>query len=404
MNAGPGELRKLPIVRFSRWVKYLLDYNMLDRLTGVPESEMKPLLGEFWLKYRRLYPEHQLFTLADNGQVDLRRTIPVYAHVDEGRTYKSKALLLLSLHGCVGKGTRSYNRRQVRKLALKRNGMGLNYIGSTWSTQFAVGCLLRSAMNQHPSSLDTLLEHFAADATMLATTGVQSTAGDRRVWAQVLGLKGDLPALVKCGNFTRNYARGPKQATGKKPCGGICWQCLAGCEEGEHIPFEDYRSTAKWKTTMWAARPWSVEPPILGDIPMRPQCPEKFFQTDLWHNWHNGLGKFGVVNCLVIFIYSGQLIPVRSVEDKLKWLTSDFIAFCKRSNITPFLKEFTRDNLSFDSHGSCPQGLWSKALVTTQTMLYVQDFCDRFLQEQDDEILDAIVTRLASVPFWSFVY
>ncbi|CAE7029608.1 unnamed protein product [Symbiodinium sp. CCMP2592] len=391
-----GELKNLPVVKISSWVKYLLDAGKLEQLVGVPEQEMESRLEEFWLRYRQLEPEHQIFVLAENGALELKRTVPVFAHVDEGRTYKSKALLILSVHGCLGKGTRSYNKRLVRKPHIKRDPMGMNYVGSTWSTHFAFGSLLRSYINEDVSCLDKLMSAFGQDMTELATHGVTSENGQKRLWVQILGIKGDLPALGKIGNFVRNYSRVPKKPTSKTACPGICWLCKGGQELPVHIPFEDFRPAAAWKATAFAERPWDVEPPVLAAIPGLPDKPEAFFVTDFWHNFHNGVGKYWVANGLSMFVFSNDFIPARSIESKLEWLSRDFVRYCQRVKITPFLKEFTRDNLSMDSFDSYPQGLWSKAEVTTQTMLYLQDLCERLVAPgTEDKILAGIASQTA---------
>ena len=379
-----GELKKLPVVKFSTWAQYLLDYEKLELLVGVPEQEMEPRLEEFWCRFKMLYPEHQIYVLAENGTLELKRTVPVFAHVDEGRTYKKSALLILSVHGCLGKGTRSYAKRIVRKPHIKRDPMGMNYVGSTWSTHFTIGSLLRSLINQDASCLNSLMSTFGQDMSDLATQGITITSanGRKRLWIQIIGIKGDLPALGKIGNFVRNYSRVPKKAVSKKPCPGICWLCKAGQEHPEHIAFEDFRPGAAWEQTTFEERPWNTEPPVLAEIPCIPDQPEAFFMTDFWHNFHSGLAKFWVANALVIFLFTPNMVPARSIEKKLEWLSSDFQSFCKRANITPFLKEFTRDNLSLDSFESYPQGLWSKAVVSTQTMLYVQDFASDLLVRQ----------------------
>ena len=326
INAGPADLAKLPVVKISSYVKYLLDYDKLDVLVGVVEDEMEPLLEEFWARYKSLHPEHQLFVLADNTQVVLKRTIPLFAHVDEGRTYKSKALLVLSVHGCLGKGTRAYNKRQkhVKKVHVKQSEMPLNYVGSTWATHFSFASLLRSSMNKHPEALDALMQSFSADLKLCSTAGIASSSGNRKVWVQVIGLKGDLPALSKVAGFERSFARVPKKAVSKKPCPGICWMCLAGVEEPRHVPFEDMRPQAAWQTTMYQQRPWVDDPKVLEGVALEPSRPESWFLTDIWHNFHNGLAKFWVANALVMFLYTPGMVPVRSVEGRLEWLSNDF--------------------------------------------------------------------------------
>ena len=366
----------LPVVRPSDWMRYILDHGHMDRVIGVGTDEMEPLLEEFWARLRPLQPEHQIWVLADNGQVQLRRTLPMYCHLDEGRTYKSKALMVMSVHGAVGRGTRNYVRRMgVRKRHLKRDPMGLNFVGSTWATQFFYGSLLRAAYSEDERCLEAMLADFATDMSVLAADGVWNSAGTERVWVQLLGVKGDLPALTKIGGFNRSFFRGPKAATSKNASPGVCWLCMAGAEHPRHIPFEDFSLAASWRTEPTVV-PWSREPTILGDIPLQPSQPERFFLTDLWHNWHNGLAKIWTASVIVMLLYSG-VMPGNSIPERLKWMSGQFTRFCRGAKITPHMREFTRDNLSFETFNSPPQGLWSKASVSTHVMLFLQSFFGR---------------------------
>ena len=202
---GEGEAAALPIVTVSSWVRYLMDNSLIQQLCGVTIDALEPLLQEFWQRFRAIHPTHAVFAPAST--VPLHRLVPIYAHIDDGRTYKSKALTVLSIHGCLGKGTRSYVRRMgTRKIHLKRSSMPMNFVGATWSNQFLFGSLLRAVNHDSPMALDLLLGRFAADLAELATEGVTSSNGER-LWLQVLGLKGDLPALQKAGSFVRHFGR-----------------------------------------------------------------------------------------------------------------------------------------------------------------------------------------------------
>ena len=173
LNLGKGELKRFPYIPFSRWVRYLMDVGLASKhLCGVPEGEMRALLLEFWSRYKAIHGEHQMFAMEG---LDLGSCIPCYSHVDEGRAYKKQGILLLSVHGCLGRGTRAWRKRVgfgVRKQNLKRSGMGLNYVGSSWGTQFLFCCLHRQAYSKDPTPLDTVMSTFAADMASLATDGV----------------------------------------------------------------------------------------------------------------------------------------------------------------------------------------------------------------------------------------
>ena len=173
LNLGKGELKRFPYIPFSRWVRYLMDVGLASKhLCGVPEGEMRALLLEFWSRYKAIHGEHQMFAMEG---LDLGSCIPCYSHVDEGRAYKKQGILLLSVHGCLGRGTRAWRKRVgfgVRNQNLKRSGMGLNYVGSSWGTQFLFCCLHRQAYSKDPTPLDTVMSTFAADMASLATDGV----------------------------------------------------------------------------------------------------------------------------------------------------------------------------------------------------------------------------------------
>ena len=390
-----GELKEFPCIPFSSWVRFLLDNNRLDKLCGVGSDAMEARLTEFWRRYKELFPGHELFRLAAAGQVNLSRSIPVFSHTDEGRTYGSRALLLISVHGALGRGTASYVRR-TSVLGIPRlteEGMGMNYLGCTWGTQFLYASLLRSVSNAHPLVLEQLLRHFSQDMNVLARTGICSSSGkeDSRIWIQHLGTKGDLPALSKLGSFKRAYNHVP--ARNHKPSTtGICFLCLAGRELPEHIPFEDFSAAASWPATRFCERPWDGEnlPAIMGNIPWITACPESFFATDMWHNYHNGVGKIWTANAIVMF-YSAGFLTGRNFGERFDFLNQQYRLFFSRNKITPLIKQLTRDTFSFDSLESSPLGVWSKAAATTQMMLFLDSFCQDFVAGRtDDPILKAI--------------
>ena len=172
MSIGTGELNAFPYIPFSAWVRYLMDEGLVaQQLCGVAEEHMPQLLEEFWARYRAVHPRHPIF----NSSLPLQDCIPCYSHCDEGRAYKKQGLLLLSVHGCLGLGTRSWRKRGVHKNTLKRNGMGLNYLGNSWSRQFYFCSLHRSAYAKNFAPLEMLLQTFATDMSVLSTNGAPLT-------------------------------------------------------------------------------------------------------------------------------------------------------------------------------------------------------------------------------------
>ena len=172
LNLGEGELENFPYIPLSAWATYLMDVGMAaDRLCGTSEAEMPALLSEYWLRYKAIHPNHAIFRL----NLDMGKCVPVYSHIDEGRTYKKNGIMILSCAGALGRGTNNYKKRMsrmVRKPSLKQSGMGLNYTGNTWSTQFLIASLVRTAYAKKPEVLNKLLETFAEDMAQLAAYGV----------------------------------------------------------------------------------------------------------------------------------------------------------------------------------------------------------------------------------------
>lgn len=65
VDLGAGRLKRFPWLKFSSWAQYLLDSNRLpQQLCGAANFDaMKPILVEFWNRYRSLHPEHEVFKM-----------------------------------------------------------------------------------------------------------------------------------------------------------------------------------------------------------------------------------------------------------------------------------------------------------------------------------------------------
>ena len=91
-----------------------------------------------------------------------------------------------------------------------------------------------------------------------------SDAQGRRIYGCHIGTKADMVALTKIGCLTRTFAHGPKAATSRALCRGICHLCDAGREGPNPVPFEELATASpQWKATMFQTKPWITEPPIL---------------------------------------------------------------------------------------------------------------------------------------------
>ena len=390
-----------PYIKFSTWVKYLLDSGRLaQQLCACADLQsMQVKLQEFWLRYEAIDPEHQIFAMRDAGTVDLKWVIPVYSHSDEGRGHKKQAFWLLSTHGALGRGTRAFLKKSKDKLPLKRNGFGLNFCGHTWTTNFLFSCMLRKFFKKDPEILHSLVGVYARDMEDLLLNGVSSTDGLIQVRCCHLGTKGDLPALAKLGRMNHTFGNVPKKAASKKPCEGICWMCCAGRESNPSqkisaIPFEDTSGKPLWEGTLGQQDAFDGMPAILEGVPLLEENRWQFFKTDLWHNFHLGVAKHYVASALVSILENVDL-EVGSMDDKFEILNAEYKRFCKEKRISPHCEELGRDSLNWYQSTACPIGSWNKGSASTHYMLFLEYLCkiwsDKF---GDDPLLQTIATGM----------
>ena len=390
-----------PVLRIRDWVRYLLDTGRLwKQLCGVPTMrDMTIRLEEFWRRFRRLHPEHDVFRRAECGRLQLPFAVPIWSHSDEGRSQKQRAIMVLSVHGCLGRGTQAYL-DDVARDSTKREGMGLNFVGPSWSTQFLFAVMLRDVYAKKPEILQRLAGAFASELAHCATDGVaDALRPNNPIWLVPLGTKGDLVALCKLGSFERSYARVPKTGQSKTLCSGICHLCLAGRESEEPeatIPFEDLSSSPAWHHTMFQERPWRNRPAILEGAMVQPEAPEEYFRLDIWHNFHMGVAKTWLASSFIVFC-NMNLILGASVLEKFDNLTSQYRDFCHAKRLAMHIQGFTRDTLGISSDNSFPAGHWNKGAASTNLMLFLQFLCERLViaTESENPLLLAVVAWLS---------
>ena len=404
IDLGKPGLDQFPVIKFSSWIRYLDDTDRLCRqLTGTPNvQKMELVLAEFWNRWRVQFPGHGVFPLADANTLQLERTIPIYSHSDEGRTLKKAPIWLLSCSGAIGRGSKKWLDDGRNKAPLHRNGLGLNYVGSTWSTQFLYGSLLRSVESDHPGCLDSITEGFALDLGSLCRDGLVCKDG-KKVWVIHIGTKGDLPALTRLGGFCRSFSHVVRSKSSQRPAGGICHRCLAGKEQpggggGAAVPlypFEDLGLNPAWKTTIGTESPWNDAPVILKHVPLGDYPASDFFELDVWHNLHLGLSKHFVGSAVISICENieklGLAVTPSSMDASLQWMTQEYKQFCDRYGPNPWVSDLGRETLQFPASTACPQGKWNKGSASSHLMAFLEDFCSRYIRGRtDDGLLVAI--------------
>lgn len=389
-------MKDFPYIPFSTWAQYLLDTNRFTRqLCGCRDfNTMRSVLTEFWSRYHALFPNHEIFSKADAGEVALERTVPFFSHTDEGRSQKHDPLWVLSCHGALGRGTRLYLKMRKHRKAVGQNEMGLNFVGQTWSTQFLLCTVLKRKVDDFDTSLELLLRKFSEDCSNLATRGLSHEG--QTIWLLHLGTKGDLPALNKAGGFTRTFLNVPKRPSTKTPCEGICFLCLGGQESNPRtgaadVPYEDLGENPIWEGTMHSVEPWTQRPEIVGNTPVNHARLADFFCLDLWHCFHLGVCKHFVASALVVIAESG-LLPRSSMEIKFQSMTREYRDFCRDQKLPLWITEISRETLNFPQGSALPLGKWNKGSCSTTMMLFLNFYCNKFIKgKTDDPVLLMIV-------------
>ena len=406
-DLGNEEMKSFPFIYLSSWLAYLGIRRISRQLVGTSSlAVMKKVLGEFWSRFKTVNPGHEVFDLAESGQLQLKYTIPYYSHSDEGRTYKKEALWIYSVHGCLGRGTSHYLQRKKHLARFHRNEFGLNFVGQTWGTQLLIATMLREVSNENPEAMNALLTLFASDAARLAREGLD--VGGIRLWFLHVGTKGDLPALGKLGSFKRTFSHCPRAPRSRRACTGICHRCLAGQEESipdgmEAFPYEDLSRNPIWERSVNQVEPWDNIPAVMNGMPINPMQRSQFFYFDVWHLFHLGIAKHYLASCFVVIVESlmPEIQEHRSVESKFGWISQQYRQFCKDKRLSTWVKDLGRESFQWPQASSCPVGRWNKGAASTAIMLFLGFFCDRYdLKSSDDEMLRLIVARsLKSVFF-----
>ena len=413
----------MPYIKPSSWVSFLLDTaggkRLPRQLVGVPDYErMHAVLTEFWKRYRVVYPDHPLFAMADAGEVRLRNCVPYFTHTDEGRSYKHAAIWVMSMHGALGRGTSAWLQSGQHRAKVNSNGMGLNYTGKTWSTQCMFATCTKKVYLTHTNAIQDLIKVFSEDAEMLLKQGITGKDGRRHIRLVPLGTKGDLPALKVLSSAKRSFSNVPRSGSSKRGCKGICFLCDAGLEPdpgagGQMIPFEDVNDEAAWVATLHVNPPWEQMPELLSGLNLTQAQSMDFFKTDCWHNLHLGILKrflgssfVSIIQCPDYAQFGG---PGGSVDKKFEWLTSLYRAFCRSQKFCPYVTEISRDTMGYPASTMEPVGKWSKAVASTELMLFLDYFCQHYVvgKTRDPLVLSIVslsgLSRLFLLFFFGFM-
>ena len=133
-----------PYIKASSWIRTLEETGNLKNLLGLGEScrtlELAgPALLDFWEKYALAHADHEVYSLARNGELCLRQCVPIYLHGDEGTTYKKDGALVLSFFCPLGRGVACQKDGDLtdRKLPM-------NFQGHSFKTRFVMATIFKA--------------------------------------------------------------------------------------------------------------------------------------------------------------------------------------------------------------------------------------------------------------------
>eukprot|EP00435_Cladocopium_sp_Y103_P057543 s710_g19.t2 len=402
-----------PCIRPIDMMRKTIEAGFIDKVLGVHPSRAEQTFSQFWTRYRKTHPDHDLF---DSGweNIDFNRLVPYYLHGDGGRTYKKGSILVLSMYSALGQGTaknpvaqpdldQSASSRKRKRHDDKWGDddlqMGINLLGNSLANRFLFAAINVLHYKHALDRLDTLLDLWGKELRYLLDEGFEYGGHTWKV--AVLGVTGDAPFLKEVGFHNRSFHNVRKSSTAKKALPGVCWLCSAGMTGGP--AFEDTSIvSAEWIRTSGVNNPipWAVPSPLLMHLPIDQLRPAEFYRPDFFHIYHAGVGKDFSASSCIYFLRS--IFKARNIDISLETANTELRAYLKNTKDRISFSKLTFDLLGYESSKSFPVGHWSKNLDTATMMKFVERVAkDHLPIYEGDEILKLIAE--ASEAMGSFV-
>lgn len=377
-----GVAVRMPILKPTDMLKYLLTTYPWTLLGGLVPGQHAQLFSTFWRQYKKEHGSHAVFHMAERQEIALEHTVPLTLHGDGGRTVKKQPLEVVSLCPVIGldtdskplqcscENTASYSGKRKRSAFAHR----LNLKNTSYATHFLMFAYPGKKYKKTPGLLRSLLHAISQDLGELCRRGLTiSFAGNTHHFNfAVLGIKGDQEWHAKSGLLTRSYMNvGHRNSI---PC---CSDCLAG---GPGLPFEDATTGAAWRGTINTVAPWSSTPPF-APIPFcdwdsgEASC---FFKRDIFHIFRLGIGRNSFGSALVYLAGEGYFDSegdTRNLDDRLARAWSSFMLWCNGNGESPQgIRSFSRQKLHIPVAGSFPY-VGCKASDTIILLRWMLFFC-----------------------------
>lgn len=135
--------------------------------------------------------------------------------------------------------------------------------------------------------------------------------------------------------------------------------------------------------------PWVREAPMTRELLVDGAINGKsrFHYLDAWHCVHLGVGKTWAA-CGVMMLQA--LLPESNMEARIANIAQEYKGFCWRMHLDPIIRKI--DVHTFGGTTD-PVGTWSKAAVTSNFLMFIEEFCDKHSEHiQRDERLRVFVS------------
>ena len=359
---------QIPWIPPSTWLKYIIDQNLWHHFTGLTENDpakCNRVWCGYWQKFQKLYPDFQLpcgfnpaFTMA------------CYVHGDEGRTLKKSPLMVMSLQSTIGYGLQT-SKKRPREHDADEDLFKVNYIGHTFKTRLVMSILPKKWTDDF---YDEVADRIVQDLKDVLSSGYTDPRTGIRYNICVVGVKGDWPFLIKAARLNRHFCKGTKKAGLEWKASGICHLCMAGTQmNGVHYAYEEagYMDPA-WLRTIPAPPPWTTVPPYIQHLPHRRSDAATYFEPDIWHTMHLGVGKCFAGSCIVLALATLPMLQGMVMNEKWNVISSHYLRWCKQNRKPAYLTKIGPSTVNYgDATGA--QGTWNKGMVTTNVLLWLQD-------------------------------
>ena len=349
------ETQTLHYLSLQTWFPYLMSRQPALLLGGFQRkgSNAELLLSTFWKNFQSYAPDHAVFDLHGGGD-RLSTCVPFFLHLDEGTGLRKSAVLVVSMQPVFGRETslRFSSLHKVRDMHDRMTqAQSHNNMGNTYLSRFLLTAMPKKMyMGSNVGTYWGMLDLIAKECKALMTDGI--SIHGVKYYPICIGVKGDQPALIKCGNFKRSFMNMAKNK-------GCCWECLAGFDE---FPFEDTTPTPAWLSTIGLVDPWpAASPSPLLQVPGYSDNLTLFWRRDPFHAFKQTIGGHFAASLIILFAVDFGLWKVpglsSSVDEVLARAFYDFsfwVQFEWRGSVRNHIKAFTRQILHFPDHSKFP--------------------------------------------------